>query len=189
MLISEEYRELNRELHKHGNYGVSGHKWAASAHALAIKCEAKTVLDYGCGQGLLGRAMRSMNRPDVRYDENGLPCVHPMMPYQVIEYDPAISGKETKPDSADIVVCGDVLEHVEPECLDEVLSDIAQTAKKAVLLVVATRPAKKTLADGRNAHLIVQPARWWLMEHLLWHWVPIEFRNTPGEFVFVGRTV
>jgi hypothetical protein len=62
---------------------------------------------------------------------------------------------------ADVVVCNDVLEHVEPEHLDEVLKHMASLAKKAIVLTVATVPAVKTLADGRNAHLIVENARWW----------------------------
>lgn len=187
MLISESYRDLNRELHARGNYGVSGDKWAPSVHALATQCGAQTVLDYGSGQGRLGRALRLMHATRIEYGDDGMPGAFPGLPYEFLEYDPAIAGKETKPREADVVACTDVLEHVEPTCLEAVLDDIAGIARKAVFLVIATRPAKKTLSDGRNAHLIVEPATWWLVRaKLLWRWRPIEFRDMGGEFVFVG---
>jgi len=169
MLITEEYRELNRELHAKGNYGLSGSKWATMVHDICLKREARSLLDYGAGRGTLKRALEA-NAP---------------LPYMVLEYDPAIEGKETKPLRADIVVCGDVLEHVEPWCLPEVLDDIKNISRDTVFLVIATRPATKTLADGRNAHLIIERAQWWL-PRLLDRWVPQAFRNAGGEFVFIG---
>jgi len=59
------------------------------------------------------------------------------------------------------VVCGDVLEHVEPECLDDVLAELRRVTQEVGLFVVHLTAAKKTLPDGRNAHLIQQPADWW----------------------------
>lgn len=60
-----------------------------------------------------------------------------------------------------MVACCDVLEHVEPDLLTNVLIDIREYADKAVYLVISTRLAAKVLADGRNAHLIVKPLDWW----------------------------
>lgn len=171
MLISEGYRELNAELHaREGRYGTSGAKWADKVFNLAGQCEAKTALDYGCGRGTLGTAMRA------KWGN---------LPFDFIEYDPAIPGKETKPERADLVVCGDVLEHIEPDCLYAVLDDIRGIARLAVFLVVATVPAAKHLADGRNAHLIVEPAEWWLPK-LMQRWRVSLFRDIGGEFLMIG---
>ncbi len=169
MLISEAYRDLNRELHSHGKYGLSGYKWAKQVDKLARQCEAKTVLDYGCGQGTLKIGLTE----------------HAPLPYSVLEYDPAIAGKEEKPLRSDVVVCGDVLEHIEPDCLYSVLDDLAGIARLAVFLVVATGPAMKTLADGRNAHLIVEPVDWWLPKLML-RWRLSLFRDLGGEFLMIG---
>jgi hypothetical protein len=65
-----------------------------------------------------------------------------------------------------LVVCGDVLEHVEPEHLDSVFDDLARCTRRLAFLVVATRPARKQLADGRNAHLSQMSASRWL-NHIL----------------------
>jgi hypothetical protein len=139
VLITDSYRRLNEALHSQGSYGWKGDKWALRVQKLIARFRPASILDYGCGQGALGRAL---GRP-------------------IQEYDPAVAGKQAKPIAADLVVCTDVLEHVEPACLDEVLDHLQMLTKVCLFAVVSTRPAKKFLADGRNAHLIVEPWAFW----------------------------
>lgn len=54
------------------------------------------------------------------------------------------------------------MEHIEPTCLIAVIEDIRELANVGAFFNIATRPAKKVLADGRNAHLIVRDAYFWL---------------------------
>lgn len=171
MLITEEYKRLNAALHaSSSSYGTSGYKWADKVYNLAQQVGAKTVLDYGCGRCTLGTALREK---------------HSELPFEFLEYDPALPEKEWKPQRADLVVCGDVLEHIEPDCLYAVLDDIRNIARASVFLVVATQPAAKFLADGRNAHLIVEPPEWW-MPKLMLRWRVMLFRDIGGEFVCIG---
>jgi 2-polyprenyl-3-methyl-5-hydroxy-6-metoxy-1,4-benzoquinol methylase len=166
MLISEEYRALNRELHERNvSYGVSGHRWAPTVETIMHQGRYRSMLDYGCGSGSLKSAIMVSDPP-----------------FRISEYDPAIPGKDHKPVTADLVTCGDVLEHIEPELLDAVLDHIQSLAIEAVFLIVSTVPAKKTLADGRNAHLIVKPASWWL-ERLLSRWNLQRFDNSRVGFI------
>lgn len=138
--ISKEYLEMNKQLHNSNpNYGVGGGKRADVVLKLSDSMDTKNILDYGCGKGLLAKKL----------------------PFPIWEYDPAIPGKSTSPRPADLVVCTDVLEHIEPELLDNVLQDIARCTLKTAYLIIATRPAQKTLADGRNAHLIQKGSDWW----------------------------
>jgi len=139
MTISDQYRQLNRELHEQGSYGRKGDKWAGRVRELIEKYQPSAILDYGCGQGALGRAL-------------GVP---------IEEYDPAIDGKDQPPVGADLVICTDVLEHIEPEHLEAVLDDLQRVTGRCLFAVISTRPAKKILADGRNAHLIVEPWPFW----------------------------
>ena len=81
--------------------------------------------------------------------------------FEVLEYDPAIEGKNKVPLPADLVVCTDVLEHIEPEYLDSVLVHLASLTQLASFFVVHTGPAQKELADGRNAHLTIENSEWW----------------------------
>lgn len=140
MLISPDYLDLQRKLHAGGRYGVSSGHWADAVHRLAEREDCASILDYGCGQGRLKQSLGD----------------------SVYEYDPAIAGKDTEPEAADLVVCTDVLEHIEPDCLDDVLLHLRSKVKKQLLFAISLRPASKTLADGRNAHLIVESAEWWL---------------------------
>lgn len=145
-LISPRYREEQSRLHaRPGGYGGKGDKWAVGVAGLVARFQATSVLDYGCGQGALKKALRPLVANDVRIDE----------------YDPAIPGKDSRPTFADLLVCTDVLEHVEPDRLGTVLRHLDVLARKALFLVIATRPSNKTLSDGRNAHLIIQPDKWW----------------------------
>ena len=58
MLISEDYRELNKQLHEsRPDYGTSGGKWALRIEELANSLGAITILDYGCGKQTLGMAL------------------------------------------------------------------------------------------------------------------------------------
>ena len=55
-----------------------------------------------------------------------------------------------------------MLEHIEPELLDNVLDDLQRVTMGRGFFTVHTGPAVKILPDGRNAHLIQKPASWWL---------------------------
>jgi FkbM family methyltransferase len=152
--ISPEYLEQNKLLHQQSAvYGVSGVKYADAVKKLKEELKAESILDYGSGKGTLAAAL----------------------PFPIWEYDPAIPGKEANPKPADLLVCTDVLEHVEPAFLDVVLKDLQRCTIKGAYIVVNNTPAQKTLPDGRNAHLIVQPMDWW--------------RNQIGAYFDIVKTI
>jgi 6-hydroxymethylpterin diphosphokinase MptE-like len=155
MLISPDYLELQKALHAAGRYGISSGHWADAVRGVKEREHCADILDYGCRQGQLRQALGD--------------CVR--------EYDPAIAGKDQDPEPADLVVCTDVLEHIEPDCLDDVLLHLRTKVKKRLVFAISLRPAGKTLADGRNAHLIVESAEWWL-ERLAPYFRVLEFIET-----------
>lgn len=147
LLITDSYRELNRKLHaSRPDYGIGGEKFLQALGQLAESYDAQSVLDYGAGKCTLERAWNAAPPRSVRWTN----------------YDPCVAGLEADPVPHDIVTCTDVLEHIEPELLTQVLRDLRRLTSKAALLTIATRPAKKYLEDGRNAHLIQESPRWWL---------------------------
>jgi hypothetical protein len=77
-------------------------------------------------------------------------------------YDPGVPEYADPPTPAEFVVCIDVLEHIEPHLIDDVLDHLAELTQEMLFATVSTRPAGKVLPDGRNAHLIQKPAEWWL---------------------------
>lgn len=140
-LITPTYRELNSRLHSDNPaYGISSARWVGTIARMVDG--PMSILDYGCGKGLLAKGL----------DEHG---------YVVREYDPAVPGKDKLPRPAELVVCTDVLEHVEPECLDDVLDHLKELTLDRIFFTISTRPAKKHLADGRNTHICLHDADWW----------------------------
>lgn len=139
-LISAEYCSLNSRLHRDNlAYGVGGGRHSAVVRKLAEDLKSTSVLDYGCGKGYLAKEL----------------------PFPIWEYDPAIPGKQESPRPADLVVCTDVLEHIEPDKILYVLADLKRCVKRLGYFVIHTGPSGKVLADGRNSHLIQKNAKWW----------------------------
>ena len=161
-LISEGYRALNSRLHEDNvRYGSNGKKWAEKITTIVRETDSVTVLDYGCGKGSLSSALPNLN---------------------ISEYDPAIPGKNSVPTCADLVVCTDVLEHIEPELLDNVLTHIGTLANRSIFFTISTRPAVKQLEDGRNTHLIIRDQQWW-RERLEEKWSILEWQYSNNEVV------
>lgn len=142
-LMTSTYRDLMQREHAAGAWGGGGAKHADEVLHFATETGSESVLDYGCGTGKLRDELLGMGFLDVR------------------EFDPGIAGKNDTPAAADMVCCTDVLEHVEPDFVDNTLSHIATLARRAVYLSIALRPASKILLDGSNAHKTVRPDRWW----------------------------
>jgi hypothetical protein len=160
MLISPDYKKLNQALHSKGDYGITGSKWAGQVASLCELVGTKDILDYGCGQRSLEKAL-------------GFP---------IRNYDPCIEGLDAPPQPAKIVTCTDVLEHIEPEYLDAVLDDLKRLTLNVGFFAIANRPARKTLPDGRNAHLIQEGPRWWL-PRLCERFEIVQLNSFTGEFV------
>lgn len=152
-VISEQQRLLNQSLHqqndafgnRHDAAGLATHLPAAlqRMHELGI-CH--SVLDYGTGKGRLVQRLQAELPAAIR----------------VQGYDPAMPAYASKPsEPADILTCLDVLEHIEMDSIDAVLRDIHALTRQFCYLVIDLQPAVKTLADGRNAHILLAPPEWW----------------------------
>jgi 2-polyprenyl-3-methyl-5-hydroxy-6-metoxy-1,4-benzoquinol methylase len=107
-----------------------------------------TVLDFGAGQGSLGKYVQETAfQIDVKWTN----------------YDPGVPGIDVAPQGKfDLIVSSDVLEHVEPEEVDNVIQWLSDHATKAQFHHIACDPCGLTLPDGRNAHLITENVEWWL---------------------------
>ena len=138
-LITPEYQELNQQMHREREgYGVQA-QYHLTPVKMLVRAVSDDVLDYGCGKRLLEKGL-------------GVP---------IQNYDPGLPGLDDAPEPADVVVCLDVLEHIEPDLIDQVLADLGRVTRRAGYFTVSTIPARKELPDGRNAHLIVEPPEWW----------------------------
>ena len=137
---------MQQELHKNPHYGRASVEHAPSVAEAIQEAQATEILDYGAGKGRLGEELKRL-----------LPT-----PIVVHQYDPAIPKWSKSPAPCQFVACIDVLEHIEPHLIDNVLDHLQALTIKNGFFTIHTGPAKKKLSDGRNAHLIQKPMEWWI---------------------------
>ena len=59
-LITEDYRNMQRELHRNPDYGVASVEYAPLVAKVMEATGIDEILDYGAGKGRLGETLRSM---------------------------------------------------------------------------------------------------------------------------------
>ena len=145
-VISDSYLKEQIELHQRDSeYGSQSINHAPNVQKVMNDLKLSSLSDYGAGKKHLQTSLIKLGLTDFDY----------------FPYDPAYP-EYGKPTSADMVACIDVLEHIEEEYLDNVLEELKLITRKVIYLCIASGPARKVLKDGRNAHLIQKPPRWWL---------------------------
>jgi cyclopropane fatty-acyl-phospholipid synthase-like methyltransferase len=144
-LISDYYIEQLNEIHNRrksfGSFG--GRTNIKFLEPWIKKYGAKTFIDYGCGKGVLVNTLKEQYGNCTGYDPGYAEFIE----------------RPTEP--SDMLISTDVLEHIEPEHIDDVLTHMGMLFTKCAYLLICCSPAAKKLADGRNAHLIVEEDTWW----------------------------
>lgn len=162
--ISAEYLAQQQELHRNPTYGLASLSFAPIVKELIARHDVRSLSDYGAGKQNLLRGLSELGLTGFDY----------------FPYDPAFP-EQGEPRPADLVCCIDVLEHIEPAFLDAVMNDLRAITVKRGFFSVHCEPAMKFLPDGRNAHLIQQPADWWLAR-LSRHFKIKHLENVPRGF-------
>lgn len=145
----DQYRAIYRETSAYGGSSArrAGELWKILA-LLAGRRPASPlkVLDFGCGRSDL---------VDLLAKRDG------GKRFEFFRYDPAIPEYSECPvKAADFVINTDVLEHLDEGEIDLLLGDIFALTGN-VYFRISTRPARKVLPSGENAHATVQDAEWW----------------------------
>lgn len=131
-----------KELHSKG-YGATAYLYFNEIAEAVLKLKPASILDYGCGRSdLVAHFWRDGKR-------------------RIAKYDPAIPlYKRMPPETFDLVLCTDVMEHIPMTEVDDVLKRIRAKAQRA-LFTISLIPARAKLPDGRNAHVtLLEPEEW-----------------------------
>lgn len=167
MKITTAYQQEQQRMHVNPDYGTASVSYAPLVSQIINKIGVTELLDYGAGKGRLAQSLKIGHKVKIQM------------------YDPGVPEFAGDPIPMQMCVCIDVLEHIEPECLDEVLDDLKRCTGTVGFFTVATGPAEKTLSDGRNAHLIQEPAEWWLPKFLERFELQTFQRTSAGFYVIV----
>ena len=136
--------EQYRIIHETRSYGRSSEVLTGLVMKEIETLEPKRILDFGCGQSRLVDWLGAITGAEA------------------LRYDPAIPEHARMPcESADVILCTDVLEHV-PEGELRALFERMRSISPNVYFNVSCAPAREVLPDGRNAHCTVKPPQWWM---------------------------
>lgn len=149
---SERYLELievNKEEHLKPDAftGQSLINLICPIGAVMGEMQCKTVLDYGCGKGLIQNYFHVDELWGVEYRG----------------YDPTYPKFSEKPTGKfDAVIATDVLEHIpEPDLTEWVLDEVFGYANKIVFVKVPTYLADRILPNGENCHCTIKTREEW----------------------------
>ncbi|QDD11400.1 hypothetical protein [Candidatus Methylopumilus planktonicus] len=170
-VISKNYRELQKELHLNPDYGVASLHYAPIVANLIRALNIKSLSDYGAGKKNL---FKGLTKEGITLDD-------------YYPYDPAFE-EYGEPKVADLVCCIDVLEHIEPELIDNVIEQLSEITTEFGFFTVDTMPAMKILSDGRNAHLIQKPNSWWLAKFIKYFDL-LHLESKKGSFWLVVKPI
>lgn len=110
----------------------------------------KTILDYGSGKAKFHKLLFNNTKTP------GAP-----MGIKITPYDPAYEPYSARPtNNFDMVICTDVMEHVQEDQVENVLKDIFSFSN-FVFFSITCYPATQTLSNGKNAHYTIKAPEWW----------------------------
>jgi len=144
--LTTNYKKQLDYLHRKNKMGKNSKRKNPKLFEIPIfleKYHPNTILDYGCGSGSVVDMLSKM--------------------YQLVDgYDPCVEKYSNYPNQTyDVLISMDVLEHIEPDYLDENLKNIDLLFSKAAYLDIHTSASPTFLPDGRNAHLIQEQPNFW----------------------------
>lgn len=148
MKLLDQYIELHRDPDIFEGYSIK--QFIGEIGVLVNRYQCETYLDYGCGKAVAYKKKFWHKR---------------WRPTPVIAlYDPAVpeySSLPEEPKEYDFVVCSDVMEHVPEDEVDALIERLVALTGKVLFVSVCSRPAKRILPNGMNAHVTLHLRDWW----------------------------
>lgn len=114
-----------------------------------------TLIDFGCGTGRAGvKLSKHCDVTLMDFTQNSRDIEAQLLPF--IQHDLT----KPVPVKADYGYCTDVMEHIEPENVDKVLTNI-MSAVNDCFFQISTVPDVMGALIGQDLHLTVKPLEWW----------------------------
>lgn len=140
-LFSKKHITGQKKVHEQcPAYGSASLVFAPMVSELINANHIKTLLDYGSGLGQVPSNLELNEKLDVQL------------------YDPAIEQFSEAPKPAEMVICLDVLDVVEPKSVEAVLDHLQMLTRKMAFFSINTRAPEGSTDDER----VYQTLEWWL---------------------------
>lgn len=139
-----------------------------------------SLIDFGCGTGRPAAQLKRLGLSVTAIDhaKNSLdPGIDVAFMQQCLWALPSDL-------SADYGYCTDVMEHIPPEKVSAVLSEIRRVVRKRVFFQIATFPDGMGRKIGETLHLSVHPPEWWRAK-LSEHWNDVKVSGTRNCILVV----
>lgn len=119
-----------------------------------------SIIDYGCGTGRAVYRFMSYGYPTVGVDiaKNAIDLTSDY----TIDFVNANLWQLPVYLTSNWCYCTDVLEHIPPEKIDDVLKGIFKRTRKGGFFTISHQPDKMGELIGETLHLTVKPWRWWM---------------------------
>ena len=146
--------------------------------AAAMSCmPGDTLNDYGCGTG---RATKWWEEYESLY-VTGIDHARNALETDVVFISACLWEMGWVPE-ADYGFCCDVMEHIPPEKVDAVLSNIADRTLKQTWFRIALKPdSMGPLLLGTPLHLTIQPYEWWQAK-LQEYWTAVDLVEVTAGY-------
>ncbi len=141
--------------------------------------EFATAIDFGCGTGRLVKQWRREGIEAKGFDISTKAADPDIAQHVVVGclWEPILASEVR----FDVAVCADVMEHIPPEKVRDVIACISRACNMCVFKI-ANFPS---VHDGRELHLTLQPRGWWAEQLSAFGEVEIIDYKTPTiEYVF-----
>ena len=169
-LFSEEYQQELIAKHNKKGWGGAVQGKGGTINTYMELSRAKSVLDYGAGSSAFRKEI------EVQF---------PKYKYTIHEYEPGRVELSNDPPVCDASICFDVMEHIEPEYVDNVIKHIYDKTNYWTFQDICLKASYNYFPSGKNLHLTVKPAEWWI-EKLKDHWTFCNMTVTNGHLRFLG---
>jgi len=144
-----------------------------------------TIIDFGCGTGRAGLALDRLGYEVTLVDFVSFSRDQEAHALPFFEWDLS----RPCPLRAEYGMCCDVLEHIPPEHVDDVINSVMGSAKRA-FFQIATRPdTHGPMVLGLPLHLTVEPHQWWRATFDRLGFATVYEEEGPDRSVFFVRAV
>lgn len=135
------------------------------------------ILDAGCGKCNFACKMHSRGFPGTIYGIDVSKHVIEHAPKECCTVHGSLDNMPFETDFFDGLWCCDVMEHIPPEKVDKVLTELRRVLKSdgKISFSISGLPARWKGPQGEELHLTIKKIDWWVSV-LASHGLPIEFQ-------------